>query len=60
MDFIPLINMANKRDWETEMWAFTNSFSYSGQMALSVTRTKTLDVIFDKIGHNGFEWPIPL
>ena len=26
-DFIPLINIANKRGWETEMWAFTNSFT---------------------------------
>jgi uncharacterized LabA/DUF88 family protein len=37
-DFIPLINMANKRKWETEMWAFTNSFTSVGQMAQSVTR----------------------
>lgn len=56
-DFIPLINIANKRGWETEMWAFTNSFTYSGQMAQSVTRTKPLDMVFDKIGHNEFTWP---
>jgi len=56
-DFIPLINIANRRGWETEMWAFTNSFTYGGQMAQSVTRTRPLDVVFDKIGHNEFQWP---
>lgn len=56
-DFIPLINIANKRGWETEMWAFSNSFTSGGQMAQSVTRIRPLDAIFDKIGHNEFDWP---
>lgn len=57
-DFIPLINIASRRNWETEMWAFTNSFSYGGQMAQSVTRIKPLDNVFNKIGHNEFPWPV--
>ncbi|MBW6475090.1 MAG: NYN domain-containing protein [Anaerolineaceae bacterium] len=45
-DFIPLVNIATKRNWETEMWAFTNAFTYGGQMAQSVSRIKPLDHIF--------------
>ena len=56
-DFIPLINIATKRNWETEMWAFTNAFSYGGQMAQTVTRIKPLDQVFHKIGHNEYVWP---
>ena len=57
-DFIPLINIATKRNWETEMWSFTNAFTYAGQMAQTVTRIKPLDNILDRIGHNEYEWPI--
>jgi len=56
-DFIPLIKIANKRNWQTEMWAFTSSFSFSGEMAQSVTHTKALDNIFSKIGKHEFSWP---
>lgn len=56
-DFIPLINIATKRGWETEMWAFTNAFKTNGQMAQTVTRIKPLDDVFDKIGRYEFEWP---
>jgi uncharacterized LabA/DUF88 family protein len=56
-DFIPLINIATKRNWETEMWAFTNAFTYGGQMAQSVTRIKPIDKIFNKVGHNEYQWP---
>lgn len=56
-DFIPLINIATKRGWETEMWAFTNAFKKNGQMAQTVTRIKPLDDVFDKIGRYEFEWP---
>jgi uncharacterized LabA/DUF88 family protein len=56
-DFIPLIGIANRRSWETEMWAFTSSFSFSGEMAQSVTTVKTLDSIFTNIGMNAFTWP---
>lgn len=56
-DFVPLINIASRRGWETEMWAFSNSFTYSGQMAQSVDRIKPLDQVFDKIGICTFQWP---
>ncbi len=56
-DFIPLINIATKRGWETEMWAFSNAFNYSGEMAQSVNKIKPLDRIFASIGHCAFDWP---
>lgn len=56
-DFMPLINMASKRDWETEMWAFSNAFNEYGEMAQSVGKCKPLDNVFDKIGRYEFEWP---
>ena len=56
-DFIPLINIANNRKWETEMWAFNSAFKSYGQMAQSVTRIKPLDNVFDKIGKYEFLWP---
>ena len=57
-DFVPLITCANSRGWETEMWAFTNAFKESGEMAQSVTRIKPLDQVFPLIGRYEFEWPI--
>jgi uncharacterized LabA/DUF88 family protein len=56
-DFIPLINIANGRKWETEMWAFESAFKQYGQMAQTVTRVKPLDPLFTKIGRNDFSWP---
>lgn len=56
-DFIPLINIASRRGWETEMWAFTNAFTSSGQMAQTVNKIKPLDAVFAEIGHNEFPWP---
>lgn len=57
-DFIPLIRMAANKDWKTEMWAFTNAFKKSGEMAQTVTQIKPLDQVFDEIGRHEFEWPI--
>lgn len=57
-DFIPLINIASKKGWETEMWAFSNAFKINGEMAQTVTRIKPLDQVFDEIGRCEFEWPI--
>lgn len=56
-DFVPLINIANSRRWETEMWAFRSAFTSHGQMAQSVTRVKPLDDVFDQIGRHDFSWP---
>lgn len=59
-DFLPLITIAARRGWETEMWAFTSSFSTHGHLAQAVMRSKPLDGYFDKIGHHSFEWPVPV
>ncbi|WP_297626496.1 NYN domain-containing protein [uncultured Rikenella sp.] len=56
-DFIPLINLAIKRGWETEMWAFSNAFNEHGEMAQSVASVKPLDYFFSEIGRYEFEWP---
>lgn len=56
-DFIPLINIAERRGWETEMWAFSNAFRSNGEMAQTVTQIRLLDDVFSKIGYNGFVWP---
>lgn len=56
-DFVPLINMASKKDWDTQMWAFSNAFNENGAMAQSVTNIKPLDNVFDEIGRFEFDWP---
>ena len=49
-DFIPLVRIAQKRGWEVEMWAFSNAYSGTGQMAMTVNRVCPLDAVFGKIG----------
>lgn len=56
-DFLPLVKMAQKRDWTVEMWAFKNSFNSTGHMAATVNQIKPLDDVFDQIGTNAFPWP---
>jgi uncharacterized LabA/DUF88 family protein len=56
-DFVPLVSLVHRRKWEAEMWAFTNAFNQSGQMATSVDRICPLDKVFYKIGRYEFEWP---
>lgn len=46
-DLKPLVDLANGRGWETEMWAFSSSIS--AIMRSSVSHVKPLDGIFDKI-----------
>jgi uncharacterized LabA/DUF88 family protein len=57
-DFIPLVSVAQRRNWEVEMWAFSSAFNSSGLMATSVDQAKSLDSFFSEIGHYDFEWPI--
>lgn len=56
-DFIPLVKMAQKRNWKVEMWAFKNSFNSTGEMASTVDEIRPLDDVFDSIGEYSFEWP---
>lgn len=48
-DFLPLINIAHKRKWETEIWAFSNAFNPQGEMAKTADRIKYLDSVFEQI-----------
>lgn len=48
-DFIPLINIADKMGWETEMWAFASAYHVAGNMATSVGRIQPLDAVFNDI-----------
>jgi len=58
-DFIPLVNVAHRRNWEVEMCAFSSAFTPTGDMATSVERVRPLDADYLKIGKHEFEWPIP-
>ena len=58
-DFIPLVKVAQRRNWTVEMSAFSSAFSPYGEMATTVNRVRALDEAFDKIGSCSFEWPIP-
>lgn len=56
-DFLPLVRLARRRQWTVEMCAFSNAFSPSGGMAMTVDRVRQLDSAFDKIGRFDFDWP---
>lgn len=56
-DFIPLVKLAQRRKWEVEMWAWTNAFNPTGEMAIAVERVCPLDDVFGKIGNYEFQWP---
>ncbi len=49
-DFLPLVNIADGRGWETEMWAFSSAYHAAGNMATSVDRIQPMDSIFGEIG----------
>jgi len=56
-DFLPLVNVAHRRKWLAEMWAFKNAYNPSGQMAMAVDKVCPLDETFDRIGKSTFDWP---
>lgn len=56
-DFIPLVNVAQRKNWEVEMWAFSSAFNSSGLMAATVDLAQSLDSFFSEIGNCDFEWP---
>jgi uncharacterized LabA/DUF88 family protein len=56
-DFIPLVNVAHRRGWQVEMWAFRNAYNPKGQMAESVDKICPLDNVFGGIGSNIYQWP---
>lgn len=58
-DFIPLVNVAHRREWSVEMVAFSSAYNPAGEMARSVDRIVTLDPLFPKIGTHSLDWPIP-
>lgn len=47
-DLLPLIQLANEEKWETELWGFSQAIPQN--LANAVTRVKTFELIFDKIG----------
>lgn len=56
-DFIPLVKVAQRRNWSVEMWAFKNAFNPAGEMATTVDIINPLDDVFPQIGTNVFSWP---
>jgi hypothetical protein len=47
-EFTPTVEIAKEEKWETEVWGFYSSISRA--LADMVTRVKTLDDVFEKIG----------
>jgi hypothetical protein len=47
-EFTPLIEIAQERKWDTEIWGFSSSTSRA--LANMVTQVRTLDDVFKKIG----------
>ena len=49
-DYLPLVEVAHRWDWQVEMAAFSESFDPKGDMARSVDSIRLLDDCFDQIG----------
>lgn len=58
-DFIPLVKIAQRRNWQVEMCAFESAFGKYGEMATSVNKVRPLNSDFATIGHCDFAWPNP-
>lgn len=56
-DYVPLADVAHRRGWTVEMWAFSSSFSRHGEMAETADRVRDLDECLDQIGRCEFDWP---
>jgi len=57
LDFIPLVNVARRHEWEVELCAFTTDFNPEGELAKTVDRVRPLDAVFDRISRYQFDWP---
>ena len=62
-DFVPLVDVAHRHEWEVEMCAFSNSFDSEGELAKTVDRVRPLDDFLGEIGfrhsHHGEEGESP-
>lgn len=56
-DFLPLINIARKRNWRTEIWAFSNAFNPHGEMAKAADSIQYLDNVFEQISLEKIQQP---
>lgn len=56
-DFIPLVKVAHRRQWEVEMCAFTSAYNVTGEMVNAVDRVRPLDSSFSIISRYDFNWP---
>jgi len=56
-DFLPLVQLAQRRNWTAEMCAFSNAFAPGGAMAMAVDTVRQLDTAFEEIGRYDFSWP---
>lgn len=49
-DFVPLVDVAHRHDWDVELCAFQNSFDPDGDLARAADRVRPLDEAFETIG----------
>jgi hypothetical protein len=57
LDFLPLMNVAQRHEWQTELCAFSTDFDPRGELANSVDRVRVLDDAFLTIGRCEWDWP---
>jgi uncharacterized LabA/DUF88 family protein len=57
LDFLPLIEVAKRHGWRTELCAFSTDFDPNGELARSVDRVRRLDDCFTQIGRCEWQWP---
>lgn len=51
-DFVPLVDVAHRHEWDVELCAFRNSYDDGGDLARTVDKVRPLDEAFDTIGFN--------
>jgi hypothetical protein len=51
-DFVPLVDVAHRHDWDVELCAFQNSYEGGGDLARTVDKVRPLDEAFGTIGFN--------
>lgn len=49
-DYVPLVELAKRNDWEVELRAFKSSYEVDGDLAAQADRVMPLDECFEEIG----------
>lgn len=57
LDYLPLVEVARRWEWQVELCAFTESFDPEGDLAKAVDRVRPLEECFESIGRCEYPWP---